>query len=183
MNKPLMQEIINHIFSGFSILSSNYFDNTKFKSLKSEKFLLAEKIFFEDDSGKSLKNNIWGIQFTIENNFFKVLLADCSVEKETAEYAMVVSLKDSPSYGLYSAYSLDNSHQIDSCPMIAVSVDKQNWMRCNTYLQATFLAGMENVKELTYAPSYLSDYKKEHELLLSFIKYHSLIYGDDDIEG
>lgn len=179
MNKALTQEIINHIFSGFSVLQSGYFNNSKFKSLKSSEFLLSEKVSFEDDDGRMRKNNIWGVQFTIENSPLKILLADCSVEKNILEYAMLVSLKDSPSYGLYSAYSLDDE-KIDSVPLIAVSVDNQNWMSCNTYFQATFLAGMENTKELTYAPSNCTDYKSNYNLLLSFIKYHSQINGDGE---
>lgn len=180
MNKALTQEIINHIFSGFAILQSSNFNSVKFKSLKSPDYLLSEKVSFEDDSGKLLKNNIWGVQFSIEDAYLKVLLADCSVDKETAEYALLVKLKGSPAYGLYSAYSLNENNAVESCPLIAVSVDDQNWMQCNTYFQATFLAGMENAKDVTYAPSNCTEYKEQYNLLLSFIKYHNHIYESDE---
>lgn len=172
MNTALTQEIINHIFSGFSILKTS---NTKFKSLRSLEYLLSEKLSFEDSNGKSIENNIWGVQFTIENNDLKVLLGDCTIDKNIEEYALLVKLKDNPAYGLYSAYTSGKS-KIDSEPLIAVSVDSNNWMKCNTYFQATFLAGMEQAKDISYSASTCKDYKSHYTLLTSLIKYYNQLY-------
>lgn len=180
MNKQLTQEIINHIFSGFSILKSEDFNYKKYKSLKSSDYLLSDKISLQDDDGNTINNSIWGIQFAIEDHYLRILLANCSLDKTVAEYAMLIKLKDSPSYGLYSAYSLDKDFKVDNCPLIAVSVDNQNWMKCNTYLQATFLAGMENAKDASYAITNCTDYQSEYNCLLSFIKFHNKIYGEDE---
>lgn len=176
MSKNLLQEIINHIFNGFSIL--NPLDNGKFKSLKSSEYLLSDKLSFEDEAGNLLKNNVWGVQFKLENNDFKILLGDCSVDKNVLEYALVVKLAENPAYGLYSAYSTTDK-VIDSCPLIAVSVDNQNWMTCNTYFQATFLAGMETAKDLAYTATYCSNYQEHFNILTSFIKFHNQLFGEN----
>ena len=176
MNTVLLQEIINHVFYSFSILKNNNVNN-KFKSLNSPEFLLQEKLSFEDDQGNSLSKKVWGVQFKIENNTLKILLADCSIDKDILEYALLVKLEDNPAYGLYSAYSLTDK-PVDGCPLIAVSVSNNNWMKCNTYFQATFLAGMESAKDVSYTASNCSDYSDHFALLTSFIKYHNDLYGD-----
>lgn len=174
MNFILTQEIINHVFSGLGITADS---NTRFKSLKSSEFLLSEKVSFEDSEGRNLNNNVWGVQFTIENSEMKIILADCTIDKNILEYALLVRLKDNPSYGLYSSYPVEGN-KVDAKPLIAVSVDSNNWMECNTYFQATFLAGMEYAKDSSYFASPCKNYKDDYNLLLSFIKYYNQLYED-----
>lgn len=178
MSNKLTEEIINHIFSNLFIINNSQFDNNKFKSLKSDDFILNKNISFEDENGQEIKKNIWGVQIMIEKQPFKMLLADCSIEPNIAEYCLIVSLSDAPTYGVYSCYSFKDP--LDSQALIAISVDKQNYMQCNMYLQATFLAGMENLKDIPYTMEKVSDYDQEYNLLLSFLNYHNFIFGDNN---
>lgn len=173
MNKSLTKEIVYHILSGFGLLWAEFIDLDKIKSIKSVDYLLSEKVSFEDDEGKTIVKKIWGIQLSIENQDLKILITDCSLEKDISEYAALIQLKDTPAYGMYLVTSSD---LIDSEALIAVSVDNKNWMQCSTYLQATFLAGMENAKEIGFSWNKCQDYKQQYDLLLSFIKYHNKIY-------
>jgi hypothetical protein len=179
MNKKLTEQIINQVFSNLLIINSNEFNQKKYRSIVSDEFLLDMKISFQDESGIEIKNNIWGVQLVIEEQPLKMLLANCSIEPNILEYSLIVSLKDTPAYGLYSAYSVNND-STEQHALIALSADRQNWIKCNTYLQATFLAGMENLKDIPFSMSKVTNYSEEHNLLLSFINYHNFIFGEPD---
>lgn len=134
MNKELIKQIVLHIFYGFSILPSKFINNENSVSLRDSKFRFNEKLIFYSEEDE-IKNNIYGCQLYIEGQTMNILLGDCSVSEK--EYCLLVSLKDSPYYGLY----LSNN------PSICFSMDGEVWSNCSTYLQATFLAGMEQLRE------------------------------------
>ena len=174
MNKLLTEQIINHVFSGFSLIQSPFFK--KEKSIKSKDYLLNCNLSFEDQNNNQIENKVWGIQLSIENQNLKILIGDCSIESGVIEYAAVISLENAPTYGIYSAYG----QNIDSQALIAASVDKKSWLTCNTYLQATFLSAMEYAKDIGFAWNKCKDYDSEFELLQSFIRYHTSFYEDAD---
>lgn len=178
MNIKLTEQIINHIFSNFLIINASEFDQKRFKGIKSSDFLLDKKVSFEDDNNQKIENNTWGVQLSVEGQQVKILLADCSVSKDVAEYALIVAVKDVPTYGVYSAYSTSSEARVNSLALIALNADKQNWVQCNIQIQATFLAGMEQIKDIPYNLERLSNYSDEYNLLLSFLNYHELVFGD-----
>jgi hypothetical protein len=71
---------------------------------------------------------------------------------------------------------LVNNPEINSEALIACSLDGKAWMECQTYLQATFLAGMEQVRDVGMNWSKCLDYKVHYESLLTFIKFHHTLY-------
>ncbi len=77
-------------------------------------------------------------------------------------------------------YTGSVDEEIDSEALIAVSSDKKHWMPCSTYLQATFLAGMEQVRDSGFAWTKCSEYKEQYQQLLSFIKFHHNFYEVTD---
>ena len=181
MSKQLTSQIINHIFSNLLIINKSDFDINKFKSIKSTDHLLPETISFTDESeGQEIVNKIWGIQLVIEGQKLKMLLADCSVEPKILEYALLVKMQDSPAYGIYASYNKDYNQLVVDGNLIAVCMDNPNWIQCNIYLQATFLAAMENIKDIPYTLEKCEDYKLEYNSLLSFIKYYDFSCEDDD---
>lgn len=179
MNKQLTEQIINHVFSNLLIIN-NSIDSNRYTSIVSNDYLLPETISFENDKNKKIVNKIWGVELLVENQKLKMLLANCSIDNDSIEYALCIKLEGSPAYGLYSVYTINSSINIENAPLISISIDGQNWMTCNTYLQATFLAAMENIKQIPYTLTKCKDYKDEYNLLISFIKYHESLYGDDD---
>ncbi len=167
MNQTLTLEIIKHVFANLAIISSNFININKTKSLLNKDFLLPEKLVFEDENGE-INKNIYGCQFEVSHQDMKILLGDCS--QEVPEFSLLVKLKDSPIYGLY--LSLD-----DLNPFIGVSLNGTDWMECNTYLQATFLAGMEQIKELGLGWVKCTDYQESYSALKNFIKYYGDFYA------
>jgi hypothetical protein len=173
MNYALMHEIIKHIFANLAIIPSKFIDLNNTISLRDKKFLLHEKLTFEAEDGQEIKNKVWGCQLSAEQQELKILLGDCTHDSSVSEYCLVVQLKNSPAYGLYLRFNdLGESDE----PLIACTLDGKSWMQCNTYLQATFLAGMENLKDLGLSWNKCHDYKDQFELMLSFIEFYDQFY-------
>jgi hypothetical protein len=174
MNKNLTTQIINHIFYSFGVVPNNVIDFNTFNSIKSKQYLLDEKLSFLNDQEQEIKNNIWGLQLSVENKNFRVLIADCTTDSDVLQYTGIFHLEENPIYGISVLYSSG----FNPCPLIAVSLEGKNWMPCNTYLQATFLAGMENIKEIKFNWNKCVNYQQEHQALLSFIKFYDKFYED-----
>ena len=169
MNLILREEIVKHIFSNFGIISSNHVNLNNSHSLLSKEFCLKDIISFENGN-TPLNNKVWGCQTTIQNKEIKILLADCSIDN-IKEYALFIQMKDQPSYGLYFVERLNEG-------LIAISTSGKEWLECSTYLQATFLAAMESVKDLSLQWNICKDYSTQFGSLLSFIRFHSDLFGD-----
>jgi len=172
MSQLLTEHIIRHIFAKLGIIVDKQVDTSKNQSLMDKTLLLPEKLTFQDDNGDTIQNRVWGCQLSLAQQEMKLLLGDCSQDKKITEYCLVVQLKGTPTYGLY----LVNSEISE--PLIAVAVEK-DWMPCSTFLQAYFLAGMEQIKDMLFSWSKCENYKDQYALMLSFIKYHSVLYSGE----
>ena len=176
MNLILLEEIVKNIFANLLVIQSDYI-NQNSKALQSKDFLLKEKLDFEDDE-KTISNNIWGCQISSEDKELKILLGDCTVDNNFPEYCLIVQLKGAPAYGVYLVDNrLDNKEPSD--PLIACTLNEKDWLICNTFLQATFLVGMEQMKEIGLAWNKCSNYKSHLDMMKSFIRYHSSYYEDN----
>lgn len=176
MNKQLMETIVRHVFASFAVVPSIFINLDKSKSLMDKDYLLSDTIPFEgEEPGQVKKNKVWGCQLTADQQDIKILLGDCSEDRSIQEYALLVALKDAPIYGVYLVAS-----EQDSEPLIAVTMNGKEWMECNTYFQATFLAGMEQIRQFGFTWDKCSDHKEHLEMLLSFINFHHTVYGDRD---
>lgn len=176
MNLNLRRQIIQHIFAGLAVIPSSFINMASSKSLMSQEFLLDDKLTFESDSG-SVKNKIWGCQISSEQQELKILLGDCSQEKNVSEFCLIVQLKDSPIYGVYLLVDEYEDDSEDEA-LLACSINGKNWLECNTYLQATFLAGMEQIKDLGLKWSKCSDYLEQYKTMVSFIKFVDELYKE-----
>lgn len=176
MNKILLENIVKHILANLAIIPSSHVNLSATKSLKSKEFLFTEKLPFIMEDGLQVNRSVWGCQLSVEQQEIKILLADCSIEQDIPEYALLVQLKDNPYYGVY----LVHSDEVDSEPMIGCSLNGKDWMECQTYLQATFLAAMEQTRDIGFTWNKCTNYKVHLESLLSFIKFHHSVYEEKD---
>jgi hypothetical protein len=182
MNLALVKEIVSHIYSHFAIIPSNFVNLDKTSSLMDPFYLLNERISFEVE-GEPYHGKVWGCQMSIGQQEIKILLGDCALDKNYPEFVMIVQPKDAPAYGLYFIYINpafdDTPEPIDFQPMIAVSPDKgKGWLQCNAHLQATFLAAMEQARELRMPWEKCTDYKPLYQCMINFLKFHLEIYGE-----
>ena len=164
MNTSLTEEIIRHIYKSLGVKLPGVKNN--FNSIMQPEFMLESKISFEDGEQK----NIWGIEFKIQENYLNLLLADCS-QDVIPEYALLVSTKDAPSYGCYLSYSEYDPEKQQSLPMIACSLGS-SWAECSIFLQATFLSGMEKIKEFNVEYNRVSDEDYYYHNIKNFIKFY-----------
>lgn len=172
MNKQLMENIVKHIFANLAIIPSTFVKLDKTKSLMSKDFILNETLSFEVDD-VVIKNKIWGCQVSTDQQALKILLGDCSQDKQNKEYCLIVQLINAPAYGIYLACDTN-----DSEALIACTVNNKDWMECQTYLQATFLAGMEQIRDVGLSWNKCSEYQQQYQLMVSFINFHDSLFGD-----
>jgi hypothetical protein len=173
MNNILLEQIIRHILANLLVIPSNFISPDS-KSILDNEYLLDDKLSFILENDKVISHKVWGCQFSANEREIKLIATNCSEDSEK-EWALLVQLKDAPAYGIYL---IDNNSE-DCEPMIACSVEKIGWLKCNTYLQATFLAGMEQLKEIQFKWHKCVNYKEHLELLKSFIQYHDQTYGEE----
>lgn len=177
MNRVLMTDIVRHILSNFAVIPSSFVDSKKTKSLMSKEFCLHETLPFQSENDEVIQNKIWGCQISAEQQELKILLGNCTQEEGLPEFCLIVQLKNTPAYGLYLVYYNNLSPEtIDNEALIACTLNGQEWMECQTYLQATFLAGMEQIRDIGLSWNKCTDYQDQYKLMLSFIKFHNQIY-------
>jgi hypothetical protein len=177
MNYALLKEIVSHVMAHFGVIPSDFVDHKKTDSLMSPGYLLPEKIHFESE-GEKYQGKVWGCQVSIAQVELKVLLGECTLNKEFPEFAMVIQSKDAPTYGLYLCYNEMSSAPQDSQPDLAVTLNGKDWMDCSTYLQGCFLAATEQVRDLMLPWNKCGEYKDLHKSLLSFMNFHHGKFGD-----
>jgi len=176
MNSLLLREIVSHVMSNFAIIPSDTV-GLKTKSLLDEEYILPEKFRFKSD-GVSYEGRVWGCQLSFLQNDVKVLLTECASD-EFPEFAMAIKSKDAPTYGMYFRH-IESDDPLDSDPMLAVSIDGKEWLNCTTFLQATFLAAMEQIRELMVPWQKCNEYKDLYSSLISFVKYRDQFIGQSD---
>jgi len=128
-------EIIKHIYKKLGLLQNL----NKFYSILDDKFLLDKKISLIDEDNNTIHNSMWCLQLNYEDKKIRLLAVNCSLSNEP-EYALLVSLDDAPTFACY--LSSDENDGV-----ISYFVNN-NWSQASVYLQANFLAGMEQFKEI-----------------------------------
>jgi hypothetical protein len=136
MNKELLQHILIHVYNGLGITEK------RTVSLKSEMFRMTEpmNIVLEDKS--EYQAPMYAAQAIIQQATMRFLCADLSYQDEQ-EFALIIELDGCPTYASYLV--LEGGQIIDA--ELAVLI-KNKWLDANTFLQASFLAGMEQLREM-----------------------------------
>lgn len=178
MNQNLLEEIVKHILSNLGVIHSDFVDLEKSGSLNSNVYLLDKKISLEDDNKEIINRKIWGCEIVSEQKELKILLTDCWQDKDINEYYVIVQLRDAPAYGLF--YTNNPSKYQENNSFIVCNVNNKGWMNCDTYLQATFLAGMEQLKNLGLLWGKCKNYDEQFNLLNSLISYHDSLFEEDN---
>lgn len=169
MSNKLTEEIIKRVYKCIGVILPG--DTATIESIMQNTFIIPNKIIFDDGANGG---SIWAIQSNInEQNSIKLMLADCS-QSEVPEYALLIAIDGAPSYATYLGYreyaDINSPYNYDA--LIACSVQDGSWVECSVYLQATFLCGMEKLRELSAGFEPLRDPDKMLYDLLKFIKYY-----------
>lgn len=177
--KILTEQIIYHVLSNLGVLSS--FSDSMQKIINKQ-FLLSDKLSFETEDGIKINGLIFGCQIaTSDGKQLKILVGDCTQNKLFPEYCLLIHLQDSPAYGAYLIFD-DTLKKPDLCSeaLIAFTINNKTWTPCNTYLEATFLAGMERLRDLNLGWKICHSYEDQYKMLISFLEFHTSIYGSNN---
>lgn len=178
MNLDLRESIVKHIMANLAIIPSTFVNLDKSRSLQSKDFLLSNTISYLNFNNETLHKKVWGCQTSFNKQEVKLLLTDCSLDSQVQEYAMTISFTGQPTYGLYLLFT--EQEILNAEALIAVSLNGKDWLECTTYMQATFLTGMEGLKDFGLPFQKSNVQKEEFNSLISFINFHSQLYGDSN---
>ena len=170
MNTDLRYAIVDHVLANLRVVQSAFVDQDKTRSLMSKEFLLPEQVYSYVDQEK-IAHKVWGCQLTVGNQNMIMLLTNFSLPSEFPEYAMFIQLGSGPCYGLYLRQDSNYPEAF-----MAFSLDGKSWLECRTGIQAAFLAGMEQVKDIGPAQEKCVNYKTQFDAFLSFIKFNEDTY-------
>lgn len=134
MNSNLEKEIVKHIYNNFGI-------DSDVKSIINNNFLLKQFQLYEDSN---YQNKIWGINLNILNQSFNINLIDISEFAEEKSYLLFINVENLTTYALYYNKYYDEYN---------IFVKSPTWTDCSTYLQSTFLSGMEQIREIGFYPN------------------------------
>lgn len=182
MNPGLTEKIVHHVLANFGVVPASFINPESTQSLLDKSFLLPDRLTFQDSEGTT-HSHVYGCQtVAADTKTLKILLTNCLEAEEVSEFCLILHLQDSPTYGLFLVQDPSVGGGVDySEAMIAVSLDSKNWMPCNTYLQATFLAGVEQIRDLGRGWSKCTSYQDEFQALQSFIKFHTLVHQEEEV--
>lgn len=181
MNFELLTKIVEHIFASFLVINSRYITKNSSQSLMVDDFLLDKKVPFETNNKIENKNNMWSCQSKIADVDFKLLLVDCSDysddKSEVKDYALIIQLTGSPVYGLYYSYSTIEPYPSPEYHYPLIGFNHNNtWIVCNTFIQSTFLAGMEQLKDVNCIYTKCIEYKELYKYFETFMDFHTEFY-------
>jgi hypothetical protein len=134
-NQKLLDQILNHIYGNLGLTRKVA------TPITTDAFCLKESLLFSDEDGDH-KALLWSAQTDIGATM-KILCADFSLDNY--EYALIVELEKCPAYGCYLCLDKFKSNK-EVYDGLLTFFSNGKWLVANTYLQATFLAGMESVK-------------------------------------
>lgn len=180
MNQRLSEEIAYHILAHLGCLPANFVAADTLRSIIDRKFLLPDKLKLTTTDHQELSKNIYGCQTSVSGKELRLLLADCSLEKNLPEYCLLVQLKGAPAYGLSLLFGGLVPDPPATEVLIALCGDGKNWMPCNTYLQASLLASMEQLRDVGGQWGKCVFYQEQLNLLLSFVSFRDLFFGGAD---
>jgi hypothetical protein len=179
MNNELTNAIVKHLFTGLGIYGEVPV------SLRHQLFLTDQQIAFDDENDEAKMAPVWAGETKIENKKFSFIYTSLVMKDFPTEDFLVVKLDDNPGYGCYAALvdlndlagGFENKLDVQD-GFIAVQLKSQSWIPANIYLQATFLAGMEQLKDLASRYEKSSKLEEMFGLLKDFITYREGISND-----
>lgn len=167
--------IVKHVFKNLGIF------NDVPISICDEVFLTDKQIsYFGDDGDKFAP--VWVCQTSVEGKKLSIICTSLVTPSEDhiddTENFVVVKLEGQPAYGCY-LLSAGSGTFIES-GFIATELKPKTWVPTTTFLQATFLAGMEQLRDLTSKYDPVSNSEEFFTLLKDFITYHESFTSSEE---
>lgn len=169
-NDEITNAIIKHIFTQLGL-----YDTTAV-SIHHKAFLTDKTIAYENDNYEKMSAKVYACQTEISSKKLSII----SSELDESENFVVVKFDSNPAYGLYLCSEYP-SEDIIATPLVfqdgflATQLKEKTWIPTTIYLQATFLAGMEQLRDLTSKYDKVKDIDVLFDLLKEFISYREAV--------
>jgi hypothetical protein len=161
MSEELTTAIVAHILCNLGILELRQV------SILSKEFLTDLHLQFQDEE-LDRQTNIWACETTINNSKLKIMCSYCDIDnKQETEAIVIIKLDNCPTYGCYYTCT-----EMGAWSMLAFTIKDNVWIQTTTYIMATFLAGMETMRDLTVAYKKCKETNDLFKDLKNFIKYY-----------
>jgi hypothetical protein len=154
----LTDVIVEYIFTNLGMM-----DQRK-NSLISSKLLIDQKITFEDEQ----QYDIYACETIISQA--KIMMVGTFITNEednTKDMVAIIKIENCPTYGCYA--TLDKT--IVNNGLIAFTLKENTWVKANVFMQATFLAGMEQLRDVANPFDVCQITKDIYQDLVSFLTY------------
>ena len=161
MNQNLKLEIVNHIFIRFGI---NFSANDYLKQGFIFDNMLCDLKVKVAESDVIVEKSLWTAQLQVADSLMRCMICDLSDDKLN-EYALVFRLDNLPLYGIRL------SDDIEDFGTFKYQVSPSKWIPASTFLQATVLAGIEQLADLPTNWTSCTDHVGTlHESIIDFLK-------------
>lgn len=172
MNDKLTNAIVEHILDNLGITAKQP------TPITSDAFLTNHKIPYEYEE-TSEEAKVWVSEASINGSKITIAYTTFNVEGGYSEDIVIVDIKDCPLYGCYfmrDTNEYDNTEMPYTEALIAFSIknDKKSeisWLKASDHIRATFLAGMEHIKDLMASFAKPKNSDDIFKALMSFTKY------------
>lgn len=180
MQSEITNAIVKHIFKNLGIFT----EYPVAVSICHDSFLLDKKITFQVDNCE-LFAPVWACQTSVENKTLNIICTSLAIDHEehvnNTETFILVKLEGQPSYGCYLSSAGLGITVWDG--FIAVELKTKSWIPTTTFLQATFLAGMEQLKDLSSKYDKSINIEELFTLLKSFIAYRESLISAEEVSN
>lgn len=153
----LTNSIVEHILTNLGFMDQR--DNSLFAA----PLLTEHSITYEDD-GTEHHYEVYACETLITQAKITMIGVSFPIDEAFKEMAVVISIENCPTYGCFF-------NQEDGEGLIAFTMKDNAWMAANMYVQATFLAGMEGLRDVVNPFTKCRETKDIHQTLVSFLKY------------
>lgn len=172
MNSELTNAILYHILLNLGLNKTQ--KNTIFNDL----FITNNDIEYVNEFDEMNKSSVYSCQMKVNNSSFQIICAKLSTDYKTSideDVYFVIKLEGCPTYGCYLSVNTDKMEDVNNQSFhdgfIACFIDNKHWVPAPVFIQATFLAGMEQLRELSAPFTKVDSNEELFNNLKSFITY------------
>lgn len=159
MSDSLEFEIIRHLLLKFGAdVNSNSL--TGLGHLRPDK--VSELKFRIEEDGVVYEKPLWSAELEVASSLIRCMLCGLGDDSQP-EFALVFRMDDLPSYGVRL------SDDPEDFGTIRYRVAHGQWIPASLYLQATVLAGVEQISDLPLVWKRCEDDSDLHELMIDFL--------------
>ena len=164
MNMKLTNCIVEHIFTNLGMIMP------KQNSIFSSQLLIDQKLKF-DENNQENQYPVYACEAEINQSKITIIASKLDNEDQSQDLFAIIELKNTPAYGCHLSLDGQEKYNEVSDGIINFQIKENMWLDTNVFIQASFLAGMEQLRDLTSSFTICAQPQDNFKKLSSFIKH------------